>query len=94
MAKKYTAVDDSTKEAGAEPSGIPWPTIEKSILRTTTPIQPFSDNPASRLLSTSSVECADGQAGGGPGLSIALQRYLVEPPRDGGPTYSLLWDAT
>jgi len=35
-----------------------------------------------------------GQADAGLGLSIAMQRYLLEPARDGGPTYALLWDAT
>lgn len=32
------------------------------------------------------------QADEGQGISIAMQRFLLEPARDGGPTYALLWD--
>lgn len=87
----------------AEPSGIPWPNT-KSSLRTTISIQPYSNDPASRVelpptkdivphTQESSISHVHGQAGGGQGISIALQRYLLEPARDGGPTYSLLWGA-
>jgi len=83
-----------------ESSDIPWPTTDTGSSSTTISIQPYSNGLESRVerlpgqnlcMQEPPVANAHGQAGGGPGISIAMQRYLLEPARDGGPTYALLW---